>query len=495
MKSKEKKLKESNRKTKMETKNIKIPLKFMNFFQPNKKLIEDLTDKYKKSIETQELLAAKIGDLEADTSRYKGNAYTSYGPAVAAIEKKYSAKADWGVVLTGNIIDLRAAFIIGNGLKIRPAVSKKDAQNELEWAADFMAYNKLDRELIVELAKEAEIEGKIAIKLAVEDAKGWRDYEKMVSMRFVSWADIKYIIKSAADDYMNYEKLIWKASTKTIGGESVSIDAGSLEAPYFVYNKFGGRLYDPNDAQPKIMKCLTQIDDIDKALRDWREINNLFAAPVPDAECEDEEAATQVANRVKDFNFKIKKMLIHAKSTFSFKGPDMAGVDSLEKEIIMKIKIVSGTTGMPVHFLGMLDLLKNRSTGENTREMVVAGTSKERIIWIGTYAEVIEKGMLLMNEANKKKSGTLDPEKIVVDIPIYTAEQWEHIEKVFLPMNLGGKLSLEYLLSQVPNLDVEEEMERQEEKDETDGERLKAENQALKDEAAMAKIAAGEEEE
>jgi len=462
--------------------------KIINFFQPNKKLIRDLTDKYKRSVEVQEALALKFAELESDTLRYKGNVYTSYPTAVVAIEQKYNATADWGVVLTGNIIDLRAAFIIANGLKIRPIGKKQESAKELEWVGDFMAYNKLDRELTQELAKEAEIEGKIAIKLEVEDAKEWRGYDKMVSMRFISWTDIKYLIEPVPGDYMNYEKLSWKTSTKTIGEETVILKGGNLKVAHFVYNKFGGRLYDPNQAQPKIMKCLTQIDDIDKALRDWREINNLFAAPVPDAECEDEEAATQVAERVKDFNFKVKKMLIHAKSTFDFKSPKMEGVDSLEKEIIMKIKIVSGTTGIPVHFLGMLDLLKNRSTGENTREMVVAGTSKERIIWIGTYSEVIEKAMMLMNEANKKKSGELDPEKIVVDIPIYTAEQWEHIEKVLLPMNLGGRLSIEYLLSQIPELDVEEELERQAEKKGSETEQLKAENQALKDEAAINKV-------
>lgn len=473
--------------------------KNISFNLPKKKLrleVQELRKQYIRSVEIQEQLALRIADLESEEdARYRGNAYRSYGAAVEAIEEKYNATADWGVVLTGNIIDLRAAFIIGNGLKIRPTVSKKDAKKELDWANDFMAYNKLDRELAQELAKEAEIEGKIAIKLEVEDAKGWRNHEEMVSMRFVSWSDIKYTIEPAPDDYMNYKKLVWQGYSRTIGGKIVKLDAGSLEASKFVYNKFGGRLYDPNQAQPKIMKCLTQIDDIDKALRDWREIDHLFAAPVPDAECEDEEAAREVEARTRDFNFKIKKMLIHAKSKFSFKGPDMAGVDSLEKEIIMKLKIVSGTTSIPIHFLGLLDLLKNRSTGENTREMVIAGTSKERIIWVGTYAEVVEKAMLLMNEANKKKSGELDPEKIKVDIPIYTAEQWEHLEKVLIPMWLGGGLSINYLLSQVPDLDVDEELERQEKKDETEAEKLKAENQTLKDEAAMNKAAAGEEEE
>jgi len=175
----------------------------------------------------------------------------------------------------------------------------------------------------------------------------------------------------------------------------------------------------------------------------------------------------------------------------------MEGTDSLEKEIIMKMKIISGTTAIPIHFLGLLDLLKNRATGDNTREMVNAGTSKERIIWIGTYAEVLEKAMTLWNNAvNKKKSDQrkLDPEKVRVDIPVYTTEQWEHVEKVLLPMNLSDRLSIEYLLSQIPDLDVDEELERQEKKEETDAERLKAENQTLKDEAAMAKAVTDEEE-
>lgn len=471
--------------------------KIINFFQPNKQIrkdLEDLREKYKRSVELQEIFALKIADLESDESKYVGNAYTSYDNAVAEIERKYNAVANWGVVLTGNIIDLRAAFIIGNGLKIRPTVSKAEAMAELEWCDDFFAYNKLDRELTQELAKEAEIEGKIAIKLAVEKVDGWRDHQNMVSMRFISWSDRKYEIKAAENDYMKYEELKWNP-TGTDPTKKISTTSETLKEPYFVYNKFGGRITDPNQAQPKIMKCLTQIDDIDHALRDWREINRLFSAPVPDLSCEDEEAATQANERTADFNFKIKKMLIHARSDFNFKGPDMAGVVSLENEIMTKAKIVSGTTAIPIHFLGFLDLLRNRATGENTREIVIGGTSKERIIWIGTYSEVIEKAMKLYNEANKKKSGSLDPEKVALDIPVYTPEQWDHIEKVLIPMYLGGALSIDYLLSQVPGLDVDEEMERLERKKEDDNEKLKAENEALKEEAKMNNAMNGENEE
>lgn len=458
----------------------------VNFFQQNKKLRE----KIDKLIYAQEMLGIKFSELqdEHELSRYRGNQYRSYSTAVTAIEKKYNGTADWGVILTGNIIDLRASFIIANGLVVRAIGKKEDAKNELEWTENFLAYNKLDRELIQELAKEAEIEGKIALKLKVEDVEGWRNYDKMVSVRFISWSDKKYEIKTAENDYLNYEKLKWKPTGKS-GGET-------LEANEFVYNKFGGRIMDPNDAQPKIMKCLTQIDDIDKALRDWREINHYFASPIPDVECEDKNAAKDAKEYLKEINWKIKKGFVHAKSKFQIIGPDMAGVESLKDEAIEKMKIVSGTTGVPIHFLGLLDLLKNRATGENTREMVSAGTSKERMVWIGTYAEVIEKAMNLYNEeVNKKKSGQLDPDKVRIDIPIYTEEQWLHIEKVLIPMFLGGAISLEYLLSQIPAMDVEEEMTRQEEKEESEAESLKAQVESLKDELAMAKTNVGNEEE
>lgn len=472
--------------------------KFIQFFQPGKRFqryetkIDELIGKYKKSIEVQELLAQKISDLEeeSDMSRYKGNAYNSYTKAVKEIEKKYLATADWGVVLTGNIIDLRSAFIIGNGLQIRTTVPKKEAETELKWINDFMAYNKLDRELVQELAKEAEIEGKIAIKLAVEDAKDWRGYKKMVSIRFISWLDRQYEIESAENDYLNYEYLVWKP-----GGKKQRATDEKLEAAEFVYNKFGGRIVDPNSAQPKIMKCLTQVDDVDKALRDWREINWHFASPIPDVEADDKEAAEDAEAYLKKINWRIKKGFIHAKSRFSYKGPDMAGVESLKEEIITKIKIISGTTAIPIHFLGLLDLLKNRSTGENTREMVIAGTSKERMIWVGTYAEIIEKAIDLFNEANKKKSTRLESQRLSVGIPIYTAEQWEHIEKVLIPLYLGGAISIEYLLSQIPEMDVDEELERQQQKKEDESESLKAQIESLKEELAMAKSGGiGEEE-
>lgn len=406
----------------------------------------------------------------ADSTNYTGNEYRSYGPAVKEISNKYKGNADWGVFQTGNIIDLRAAFIISEGINV--IGDKKDAAKELEFAEAFLKYNDLDREVPQELAKEAEIEGKILLKLAWEETDKKDKEAGMVSLRFISWTDKNYKIKNAPEDYMDYIEAVWRPKS---GKEE------TLKKHEFVYKKFGGRVSAPNDAQPKVMKCLTQIEYLDKALRDWREIDRLFATPTPHIECETPQQAAKIMEEIKSNpNFKIKKFLAHT-GKFSFAGPDIRGMTSLENEIITLAKMISGATGIPVHFLGLPDLLSNRATASNLGQLIYASTSKERQIWMGAYEESIAKAMVMYNKnALAQKSGALDPSKITVEIPFPSEESWLHYEKVWLPLWLSGKISDELALSLLPGIDAKAEMERRKKDEETEFKKAMAENEELK---------------
>lgn len=417
----------------------------------------DLSQERQKKL--QMLIIDDLLTARESTVNYRGNEYQSYSAAVTEIDRKYRGLADWGVLQTGAIIDLRAAFIISQGIKIIPEA--EGADREVEWAESFLRYNDLDKEVAQEFAKEAEIEGKFLGRLALEDVDETVDKNgKMISVRFVSWTQRKYTVITAPHDYMQYKSVSWKGRGKKWNKET-------LEEDEFVYKRFGGRIYLPNESQPRIMKCLTQIDDLDKARRDLREINRLFAAPTPFFECETEKIAEDIMHEIAENpNFKIKKA-IAARAKFSFVSPDMKGAEVLIEEILSTSKIISGNTGIPVHFLGLLDLLKNRATGESTRELVMGATSKDREIWKGGYEEIITKGMIKYNnEVLKQKSekSKLDPRKIRVEIAIYSQEQWDHIEKVLTPLLITGNLSREYVLSQIPGLDMKSELRRQEKK-------------------------------
>ena len=152
-------------------------------------LLEKQVIQYK---EVQELLVKDILTLQEVEATYVGNDYRDYTAAVAAISDKYNCRANWGCLHTGIVIDLRAAFILGEGVKIIHAVeNQKEAERELKWAEDFFSWNDLDAEMAQEMAKEAEIEGKVAIKMIFDKQKyglepdGTKSWPGMVSARFI----------------------------------------------------------------------------------------------------------------------------------------------------------------------------------------------------------------------------------------------------------------------------------------------------------------------
>lgn len=402
-------------------------------------------------IETVKMQALVINDVTTVTNldtRYKGNAYPSYDEAVEELIEKYEGTADWGVLQTGNIIDLRAAFIAGAGLKIFPKDATADpAENEMEFAEAFLDANSLEREMVQEFAKEAELEGRFLGELRWDGEKG------QVILRFLSWSELGYKIKAVVGDYAKFESVIWQENSLP----------RSLDAAHFVYARFGGRVTKADKPYPKVGKCLTQIDDLDKALRDWREINRLFAAPVPDVEYAEADQAKKGHEAADKMNFKVRKMFHHT-GTFTFKSAPMDGATSIENEIITKAKMISGTTGVPVQFLGLPDIASIRSSeSANTAELVSAATQKERLVWKGVYREIITKAMAIWNQESGKTK--LDPSLVTVDIPYITADHWNRIRDIWLPLYTGSAISQATLLSQVPGIDVQAELDAKAERE------------------------------
>jgi hypothetical protein len=348
-----------------------------------------------------------------------------------------------------------------------------------------------------ELVKESEIEGKVALRL-FWDKEPYGDYSNgMVSVRFISWLSKKYTVDVDLNDYLDYKRLSWPATTAIVNGVSVMIPAGEVLAPEFVYTKFGGRIYDANDAQPKIMKCLTQIDRLDKALRDLREINHLFASPTPDFQVETPQQAEALLRQIQSpaVNWKIGKAIAHV-GTFTLVSPAAEGIENLISEIELNVKMISGTTGIPIHYLGLLDLLKNRATGDNTRELVMAATTREREIWIGAFEELLQKAMEFYNKQTggaqkSEEGGRLDPSKIGIEIPLVSQDHWANLQNVLIPAALGGIISNEYVASQIPGIDLESEAELREEREKKEEEQAKLDMEKFKTEVDIKAKAKG----
>lgn len=386
-----------------------------------------------------------LANLQETASTATGNPYKEYKTAIKELVKKYDGEADWGNYQARSIIDVRAAFTIGNGIQAierdqKTGKSKPDQsgtfQKEMDFINAFIQHNDLDEEGAQEFAKEAELEGRILFKLIPNKDK------KQIDLRFLSFDDLGYEVQNKEGDYKVYESVSYKTSTEEV----------ELEMGKFVYKRFAGRANKVNEFRPKVATILRVIEDLDKALKDLRKINNLFASPTPHFDCEDETSARSLYKTLKDINWNVGKFLTTAKVTFNMVGTDTSGVDSIEKEITNCVKIISGTTGIPVHFLGLPDLMSNRSTSTDLFELIIASTNRERKTWIGCYEEVFMRAMEMSNSEFKTN---FNVNAVSCDIPQITAAKLKELVEVWLPLFTANVIDLDYFLSMIPDADPE----------------------------------------
>lgn len=418
-----------------------------------KQQIQELAAENKRLVKTQELLVDNILSLQSQEATYTGNRFKTYESAVLELDKKYSGKSDWGVVQAGSIVDIRAAYTAGQGIKISAAAPEGvDATREIAFAQRFIDKNELDHELIQDLAREAEIEGKTLIKLiptpdpAAFEAPGGSTGTD-IAIRWISWVTTKYKVNVNKSDYLQIENVEWNRED---GGKA------ELNPSQFVYKRFAGRLNIPDETMPRTAKCLTQIEDLDKALRDWRQIDKLFAAPTPHIQCDSSQQAKDIDSKIANSNWKVGHFLAHT-GVFAFAQPSSEGQKAIESEIITLMKLISGATGVPIHFLGAPELTtKYGANNEGLLELITMSTAKDREIWRAAYQELLDKAMRLWNETTHKTP--LRPGLVKVDLPLITKEQWDRIASIWLLLRSSKEISRKTLLSQIPGLDVETEI-------------------------------------
>ncbi|NCC60040.1 MAG: hypothetical protein EOM12_03690 [Verrucomicrobiae bacterium] len=400
----------------------------------------------KRVVELQNSLSILIGDATTSSSTI-GNPYTNYKEAIAETAKKYEGTAQWGVQQVRNIIDVRSAFIIGQGFKLIESGAPQGAKKsrEMEFVEEFVKHNDLDEETPQELAKEGEIEGRCLVNLFPnKDGKN-------IDFRFIPYSVYGYEVHTDPKDYEDF---------LSVSYQDLNTKAGvTLKKGDFVYRRFAGRLSKVNEIMPKVAMVLRHCEALDKALWDWRTINNIFAAPTPYFKCENATDVDPLLKKLKELNWKIGKVFAGV-ADFQMVGMNGAGLDSLYKEIECLAKIISGATGVPVHFLGFSDLMSNRSTSTDLFEFINASVNRERKTWEGFYQELFDAAILKHNSLMKT---TLKTGVIKAEVLTLTEAQLRLLSEIWLPLYTAGVIDLDYFLGKIPDIDPAKVKESQDE--------------------------------
>jgi hypothetical protein len=398
------------------------------------------------------------------TRTIRKNNFTTYDDIVSEIKRKYRCFADYGVSLLGAVIDMRAAFIGGEGISI--VAEKKDTQAFID---NLMEWNAIKDGAFIEWVGEGEKEGKDLIILKSVD-----DYDgvKKILYKHIPYVDTHYKVKP--DDFNRPVKAAWQPD-----------DSNPIvyQKEDFVYIWFGGNSGDINDSPPRTGRVLTQIENYERALYDLRENNHLFGFSTPVFETQDNQTAQWIIKKINEIAWKIGKAAAFPGKA-KYLEPGGGALATLKGEMELNLKLISGNTGVPVHWLAWTDLMSNRATAETLSELLEVATKKERLKWIRGIKDLIRKSMIKGVDTGVE-GAVNDPDGFEVELPQLTAEKLKEIIDVWLVLNQAGKISDNTLLNKTPGVDMAEEKkflekERKEEEERKPPELKRFENQLNK---------------
>lgn len=392
------------------------------------------------------------GTFATDTEAYRGNTYPGDTAMIAAVNKAYNGLSNWGVNITKAVVDIRAAMIGGAGVEVGITEGYAgEAEKEIEFIKDLMDFNNINSETQVAWAVEGGIEGRALFLLNTvvsqhEDGKMRKTVKTTFVPRTNGEMGSSYTVKTNPLDYSDIKSL---ELTQGNGNPPRTIPPSN-----FVYRKFGGRVSQINCSTPIVGHIMPQVESIDKAMRDWREINNLYAQPTPTVECTNAADAQSQYDLMTTINWKIGKLLVVGGGTFKMVGPEIDGVVSLLDEITMSLKIVSGTTGIPPHFLGFPDLMQNRATADSLTEVMFAATARERLAWLQLYTSIFRSAILL---SNKVFGTSMDPKAVTALLPENAQTRLRQIVEIWLPIFEAKAITRKSFLNRIPGIDAEKE--------------------------------------
>jgi hypothetical protein len=369
------------------------------------------------------------------------DSYRSVEAQVEGMISKYRGTAEKGVELVKRIVNVRRAFVLPNGVRVS-ANDSSDAANEMAFLREHVDANNLNESLAQDYVRESELEGKVLVRLV------WDAGARQVRHRYIPWDVYRYRIFVDAADPQRITRFTY---LDPFTGKEETVPA--TEAVFRAFNT----TLNSHDGAPTLGPVLHVCDNVSDALRDLRRLNRITATVTPFFESEDPETAEQVVKDIKSRGWKIGMVYAGAKTKFTMVSPDGASSAILEDEIRLGMQIISGVSGVSLHFLGFPDMLSNRAVATEMSEPVEVGSAADLTAWRGFYEEAFDKAIGLWN---REMNPEMRPGLVKPVLTGVTAAQWGRVRDTWLPLYQAGAVSVERLLKELPETDADEELAR-----------------------------------
>lgn len=433
-------------------------MQFFNLLKKPKYLvtknkIQKVTDNQIKAMEegqVLDILSPSVTQNYTSTSTHiNKNNYNTYIKQIETINQMYNNRTDYGGELLRMLILSRVSFIAGEGLSVK-------AQNKTteKCVTSFLKYNKLlDGSELLKLVQTTQMEGKILYELFSQE-------ENVKVIRY-SYYITPYIIQENKRNKELYEKA--KISTDKLSETTISnLKTGSgdinLNSDKFVYIKIGGSPDRINNTPPLIANILTDIENFSRCKYDMRNNNHLFGRITPIYLVDELKEAKALQAIINSIDSTIGRAYAGTAKEVFYLEPSGKGQEVLAKEMIELMRIISSNQGIPLQLLAYPDLLSNRATAENMLEMINASTNQERLLIEEGITEMVQKAMVIGFE--KGIEGYINaPDGFEIKLNFATLALLKQIAEVWLPLFLEEIISKKSLMSRLPGINVEKEIQ------------------------------------
>lgn len=300
--------------------------------------------------------------------------YLNYASQTQSLYKKYNGKDQLGNPQCRSIIDTRTAFISGEGLSV---ICKND--DTAKFIDDFMKYNKFHGSRLSNCVKQGEFEGRV-----LQYLKPNKKDQMIKAFRIVSsyWGGKTYeVVYKDRNDPDSIENVLLKDGQGNV--ESLK--------ERFVYTVTGGDGSNWNETSTRAGLCLWEMETFSRAQNAIRKNNHLFGKITPHFSSENAQDVSDFKTQAQSKQWKIGDVTASQKGNLEMVVPGMGAIENLKDEQIVSSKVISGVTGIPVHWFGYVDLMSNRSTAESLYETINNATIVDRVVWEESFYEMFIK--------------------------------------------------------------------------------------------------------
>ncbi|MHA1302148.1 MAG: hypothetical protein ACTSPI_00400 [Candidatus Heimdallarchaeaceae archaeon] len=378
------------------------------------------------------------------------NVYNTYESQVTETYRKYNALSSFGNQQVRAVVDLRTAFIAGEGISI----SCEDEQTS-NWIETLLARNLLQGPNFINAVKGSEMAGHA---LFVLEPSEW--FDKSLFIKIIRFPyTIKEPFKPVFKNPRLKDEVLDIVVKKEFGWQSANLRN-------FIYIRTGGD--DGNTEGPctKIGVVLTDMENYDRAIKDMRRNNHIFARITPTWKTKTATETTSLKSQLNEKKWKIGDAVIGS-AEFEYKVPKTGAHENLTSEMVASIKTISSVTGVPVHWLGYVDLMSNRSTAETLYELIKNATILERQFWQNSLYNMIIKAQELYIDAGGEDISKLNY-NFEVRLPLINFGEFLNRVKGLQIAYMDEAISIDDYRNMLPGIDplkTKRALENEEEKE------------------------------